>query len=97
MAERDKIIEVIGVGNYLGGNWVHKGLNLTVARGEIIAIIGASGCGKTTLLRSILMLREFSEGQINVFGMDVGKCSEMDSYRICQHSWVAINFMCKIL
>jgi len=84
MAERDKIIEVIGVGNYLGGNWVHKGLNLTVDRGEIIAIIGASGCGKTTLLRSILMLREFSEGQINVFGMDVGKCSEMDSYRICQ-------------
>lgn len=71
----DTIVEVKNLRNYLGGHWVHDGLNLTVKRGEIIAIIGASGCGKTTLLRSILMLQQQTEGQIKVFGIDTLHCS----------------------
>ena len=69
------IIEIDNLKNYLGGRWVHDGLNLTIHPKEIIAIIGASGCGKTTLLRTILMLRQASAGRIRVFGQDITQCS----------------------
>lgn len=71
----EPIIEITGLGNYLGHRWVHKDLDLSVQKGEIIAIIGASGCGKTTLLRAILMLRKQSAGSIKVFGKDLAKCN----------------------
>lgn len=71
----DTIINVAHLKNYLGGKWVHKDVNFTVKRGEIIAIIGGSGCGKTTLLRSILRLMVPTAGEIAVFGTDVRTAS----------------------
>ena len=38
----------------LGGNSILQGLSAEIARGQITALIGPNGCGKTTLLRSIL-------------------------------------------
>ena len=70
MSTAQPILTVTNLKNKLGGKWVHDGLNFEVNQGEIIAIIGASGCGKTTLLRAILMLRQQTEGTINVFGID---------------------------
>lgn len=72
----EEIIEVSHLKNYLGGNWVHNDVNFTVKKGEIIAIIGGSGCGKTTLLRSILRLLIPTAGNISVFGTDVVFASE---------------------
>ena len=74
-AANENIINVAGLKNYLGGRWVHDGIDLTIERGEIIAIIGGSGCGKTTLLRSILMLHKFTDGTVEVFDTDVRRCS----------------------
>jgi len=71
----ENIIEVRHLQNNLGGQWVHRDVNLTIKRGEIIAIIGGSGCGKTTLLRSILRLMTPTGGDISVFGVDVLKAS----------------------
>lgn len=76
------VIEVKGLRNRLGGHWVHDDVNLTVNKGEIIAIIGASGCGKTTLLRAILMLRRQTAGTIRVFGTDVASCSEREAMNV---------------
>jgi len=78
----DLIIEIHDLKNYLGGHWVHDGLNMTVKRGEIIAIIGGSGCGKTTLLRSILMLRQQTSGTIKVFGCDVADCTGAEAQKV---------------
>ena len=70
------IIEIKGLKNYLGGQWVHTDVNLTVNKGEILAIIGGSGSGKTTILRSILMLLKPTAGSIHVFGEDLNQLDE---------------------
>lgn len=65
------VIEIRGMKNFLGGQWVHSDVNLDVEKGEILAIIGGSGSGKTTILRSILMLLKPTAGSVKVFGEDV--------------------------
>ncbi|HHF7349168.1 TPA: ABC transporter ATP-binding protein [Legionella feeleii] len=67
----EPVIEIKGLKNYLGGQWVHSDVNLTVKKGEILAIIGGSGSGKTTILRSLLMLLKPTEGSLKVFGQDI--------------------------
>lgn len=67
----EPLIEIKGLKNYLGNQWVHTDVNLTVNKGEIIAIIGGSGSGKTTILRSLLMLLKPTEGSIKIFGEEI--------------------------
>ncbi len=67
----EPVIEIKGLKNYLGGQWVHSDVNLTVNQGEILAIIGGSGSGKTTIIRSVLMLQKPTAGLIRIFGQDL--------------------------
>ena len=69
--EKDIIIDIAGLQNCFQGQWVHRDVNLQIQRGEIIAIIGGSGCGKTTIIRSVLMLQKPTAGTIKVFGTDI--------------------------
>lgn len=65
------VIEIKGLKNYLGGQWVHKKIDLEIEKGEIVAIIGGSGSGKTTILRSLLMLLKPTAGCLKIFGADI--------------------------
>ncbi len=78
----ETIIEVKDLGNYIGGQWVHKHLNFNVERESIVAIVGGSGSGKTTLLRSILMLQQPEEGSIKLFGKEAINCDSEDAFNI---------------
>lgn len=49
------------------------GLDFTVNRGERVSILGANGCGKTTLLKHLLGLLVPKEGSVRVFGVDPSK------------------------
>ncbi|MGE3921114.1 MAG: ABC transporter ATP-binding protein [Gammaproteobacteria bacterium] len=82
----EPIIEINDLTTYLGGNFIHKSLNLTIYRNEILAVVGGSGSGKTTLLRSILMLLPLYSGTIKVFGHDIEHSSEATLKKI-QQSW----------
>lgn len=55
-----------------GGRDVLRGINLTVGRGEVVAIMGPSGSGKSTLLRLINHLEAMDKGEILVDGKHVG-------------------------
>lgn len=78
----EPVIEIKGLKNYLGGQWVHSDVNLTVERGEILAIIGGSGSGKTTILRSLLMLLKPTAGIIKVFGQDISSLDAHQSFML---------------
>ena len=60
------IIQIKNLGTKFGSDWVHKNLDLDVYGNRIISIIGDSGCGKTTLVREILLLQEITEGEIHL-------------------------------
>ncbi len=51
-----------------GEPWVLRGLNLTIPAGQCVALTGASGCGKTTLVKLLLGLLEPTEGELLVGG-----------------------------
>jgi ABC-type polar amino acid transport system ATPase subunit len=61
-------LEVRGLRLARGGRPVLAGVDLTVAAGEICALMGASGAGKSTVLRSIAALERFDAGEIDVGG-----------------------------
>lgn len=54
-------------------------LSLDIRRGEILGFVGASGAGKSVLLRTILGLLRKQSGTIKLFGVDVDKASDMPS------------------
>jgi phospholipid/cholesterol/gamma-HCH transport system ATP-binding protein len=64
-------IEVRGLLTRFGDHVVHEHLDLTIPRGEIVAIVGGSGAGKSVLLNTIIGLREPQAGSVKVFGQDI--------------------------
>lgn len=73
MNTQTPMIELRQIRKSYGEIEVLKGIDLTVARGKIVSIIGPSGSGKSTLLRSINMLEETSSGEIWLDGQQVNR------------------------
>ncbi len=67
-ATDELVVEMRGVSKHFGDFAAIKDINLTVARGGLIALIGPSGCGKTTTVRLLLGVYAPSEGDCLVFG-----------------------------
>ena len=64
------IIDIQNLYTSIKGQVIHKGLSMSVKKGEIFGIVGGSGTGKTILINAILGLRPYQGGRINIFGMD---------------------------
>ncbi len=73
MSETKPMVEARGVHKSYGALEVLKGIDLSVARGQIFAIIGPSGSGKSTLLRSINHLETVDSGEILLDGVQVNQ------------------------
>jgi phospholipid/cholesterol/gamma-HCH transport system ATP-binding protein len=85
-APSEPVIRLRGVVNRIGGRLLHDHVDLDVNRGEILAVVGGSGTGKSVLLRSIVGLMTPSEGRIEVLGRDVMHMSEKE-LRTLQMRW----------
>ncbi|MEU5543265.1 MULTISPECIES: amino acid ABC transporter ATP-binding protein [Streptomyces] len=66
-----KAIEVAGLRKAFGELEVLRGIDFSVARGEVVCVIGPSGSGKSTLLRCVNLLEEPSAGRVTVAGTEV--------------------------
>ena len=80
-----KIIEVADLKKYYNGGAVHAmdGVTVDICRGDVIAVIGPSGGGKSTFLRCLNLLEKPTSGQILIDGVDI--CAKGQSKHIDQH------------
>jgi phospholipid/cholesterol/gamma-HCH transport system ATP-binding protein len=67
----ETVIEIKQLRTQFGQSIIHDDLNLSIYRGEVIALIGGSGTGKTTLMREIIRLEKPKAGSIEVFGQTI--------------------------
>jgi phospholipid/cholesterol/gamma-HCH transport system ATP-binding protein len=67
----EPVISIRGLTTRFGKTVVHENLSLDVMRGEVLGVVGASGSGKSVLLRTIVGLQHPSEGRITMLGTDV--------------------------
>jgi len=69
----EPIIHMENVNKWFGALHVLKGINLDVAKGEVVVIIGPSGSGKSTLIRTVNRLEEIQKGRIVVDGIELNR------------------------
>ncbi|MDR1660968.1 MAG: ATP-binding cassette domain-containing protein [Azoarcus sp.] len=67
----ETVIETRSLRNQFGVQLVHDRLDLAVRRGEVLAIVGGSGTGKSVLLRTIVGLNRPAAGAVYLFGQDL--------------------------
>src|SRR6478752_4792450 len=69
----EAMVKLAGIHKRFGALEVLKGIDLEVAKGEVVCILGPSGSGKSTLLRCINLLEPPEEGEIYLEGRDICK------------------------
>jgi phospholipid/cholesterol/gamma-HCH transport system ATP-binding protein len=78
----DNLLEVNDLHFAYGNREVLKGVNLNIPRGKIVAILGTSGCGKTTLLRHFGGQLRPSQGSVKFMGKVVHELSNDELYEM---------------
>jgi ABC-type Fe3+/spermidine/putrescine transport system ATPase subunit len=95
----DGFLELRGVASRYGSTQVLTDIDLSIERGEFVALLGSSGCGKTTLLRVLAGFVAPSAGEVSVRHRDVthlapdkrGMALVFQSYALWPHMTVAQN------
>ena len=75
------MIEIHGLNKYFGDLHVLKDIDLTVAEGEKVVIIGPSGSGKSTLIRCVDYLEEPTSGEVIIDGTPLTKKNHLEMAR----------------
>ena len=75
-------IELVGIRKHLGGLPVHSDLNLRVEKGKTTVVVGASGAGKSVMLKYILGFMTPDAGDVRVYGKSILGLSETEMKKI---------------
>ncbi|HEX2526966.1 MAG TPA: amino acid ABC transporter ATP-binding protein [Geminicoccus sp.] len=81
VAKPAPLLQARGVKKTFGQLQILKGIDLDVYQGQVVALIGASGSGKTTFLRCINLLEEYEGGEILLDGEQIGYRIEGEAQR----------------
>ncbi len=83
MSSMATVIEVEAVQTRFGAQTVHDGINFSIQRGTLVGLIGASGSGKSVLLREMIGLQRPSAGRVRLLGTDMwsAPARELDGVR----------------
>lgn len=79
---REVVIRVRGLAKSFNGRQIWDGLNLDVYRGEILAVVGGSGQGKSVLLRVVTGLEKPDQGEVELFGRNAATLSAAERLAI---------------
>ena len=77
-APRDALIDVRHIHTRFGAAIVHDDVSLTIDKGEVFAIAGGNGSGKSVLMREMILLQQPSAGDIYIFGQNIKTMDEAD-------------------
>lgn len=88
----DNLVEIDAVDFAYGKRAILKGISLNVPRGKVVAIMGGSGCGKTTLLRLIGGQLKASGGAVRVAGKNVAELERQDLYALRRRMGMLFQF-----
>jgi phospholipid/cholesterol/gamma-HCH transport system ATP-binding protein len=86
------VIELESIDYEIGGRRVLSGLDLSVAAGMIVGVMGQSGSGKTTLLRLVMGLVRPMAGRVMVDGLDIGGLPEGELNRVRRHMGMVFQY-----
>ena len=85
-------VEINGLDFAYGERQILSGINMQLPKGKLTAIMGGSGCGKTTLLRLIGGQIQPSRGSLKVAGQEVNQLSERDLYQMRRRMGMLFQF-----
>jgi len=88
----DNLVEIDGVNFAYDKRQILKGVNLNIRRGQVVAIMGLSGCGKTTLLRLIGGSLRPTRGEVRVDGKVVAKLGHDELYALRRKMGMLFQF-----
>lgn len=88
----DNLVELKNVNFAYETRPVLKGLNMQIPKGKVVAIMGGSGCGKTTLLRLIGGQIRATQGEVNVAGQNVGQLDRDAMYDLRRRMGMLFQF-----
>lgn len=69
--EPEAVVSIRGLSTRFGDRVVHEDIDLDVYRGQVTAVVGGSGSGKSTIMREMVMLQEPSAGSVRLFGEEI--------------------------
>ncbi|WP_218563873.1 ABC transporter ATP-binding protein [Marinospirillum perlucidum] len=76
--QSEPLVELSQVHTRMGNEWIHQDLDLSVYRGDRLALVGASGSGKSVLLSVIALLNQPTFGKLRLFGQEVTELTRED-------------------
>jgi len=92
--QNDNLIEIERLAFSYGERSILNNINLTAKRGQVVAIMGGSGCGKTTLLRLIGGQIKPSRGVVRVAGESVSEL-DRDGCVVCGEKWACCSSLAR--
>ena len=75
-SDDDTVVRFEDVHKSFGQLYVHRGVSFSIHEGEVMSLLGGSGCGKSVLLKEMIGLLKPDRGSIFVFGQDVARMKE---------------------
>lgn len=75
------MVEAIDIYKSFGNLEVLRGINMQVAKGEVVSVVGASGAGKTTLLQILGSLDQPTSGKVKIDGMELSGLNDREMAR----------------
>lgn len=85
-------MQVRDVHTRFGEKVVHEGISFDVKSGQVFAIVGGSGSGKSTIMREIAILHPPTSGSVKLFGVEVSRISDIEALPLRRRMGVMFQY-----